>query len=265
MDVLWENSQLKASESVVYNERRNLFFVSNVNGGALDKNGKGFISALTLDGKISHLRWVEGLHAPKGLAVLGHHLYVVDIDQLLVINIDSGRIEKNYYVEDAVFLNDVAIAPQGDVYVSDMMTNTIYRLSSGKLDVWLHDEALDSPNGIIMQDENMIVASWGVVSDEISTNEAGHLKSISLESKEIKSLGSGQPIGHLDGVESNGKGQYYVTDWINGGLFEVNSDGEARKLLSLAQGSADLTVVLPKGLLLIPMMKDNKLLAYKIQ
>ena len=261
----WENNQLSAPESVVFDERTNLLFISNVNGAPNEKNGKGYISTMTLDGKISSLKWVEGMHAPKGLAIFGHRLYVADIDQLLVININNGRIEEKYFALQSQFLNDVAVDAVGNVYVSDMMTNTIYQLSSGELNIWLRDDALESPNGLLIQGEEMIVASWGVMTDGWNTDVPGHLKTISLVSKAIKSLGSSQPIGNLDGVESDGKGQFYVTDWLIGGLFIINSDGKAQKLLSLPQGSADLDVVLSKNLLLIPMMIDNKLLAYQIQ
>ena len=261
----WEYNQHKSPESVIYDKRSNLLFISNVNGGPTEKNGKGFISTLTLDGKVSHLKWVEGMDAPKGLAILGHYLYVADIDQLLVINIDNGHIEKRYNVEGAIFLNDVAIDLNGNIYVSDMVTNAIYRLSSNKLDLWLKDDALQSPNGITIQGDELILASWGTMTNGINTDVQGHLKTISLLSKTIKSLGNGEPIGNLDGVESNGKGQFYLTDWLNGGLFLTNTDGHTEKLLTLAQGSADLGIVTSKNLLLIPMMLDNKLLAYKIQ
>lgn len=265
LQLQWENNQLKDPESVVFDERSKLLFISNVNGGPTDKNGKGFISTMTLDGKMSRVKWVEGLHAPKGLAIFDRKLYVADIDQLLVINIENGHIEHKYYANNSVFLNDVAIDSIGNVYVSDMMANAIYRLSSGELNLWLQDDALQSPNGITIEGEEIIIASWGVMTDGINTDVPGHLKTISLASKMIKSLGNGQPIGNLDGVESDGKGQYYVTDWLSGGLFIVNADGQSKKLLALAQGSADLSVVASKNLLLIPMMIDNKLLAYKIQ
>lgn len=261
----WENNQLKGPESVVFDERSKLLFVSNVNGAPTDKNGKGFISTITLDGKMSHVKWVEGLHAPKGLAIFGRKLYVADIDQLLVINIENGRVENKYYAEGAKFLNDVAVDSIGNIYVSDMMTNAIYRLSAGAFNLWLQDDALERPNGITIQGEEIVLASWGVMTDGVNTAVPGHLKTISLASKTIKSLGNGQPIGNLDGVESDGKSRYYVTDWLNGGLFIVHADGKTKKLLTLARGSADLGVVLSENLLLIPMMIDNKLLAYKIQ
>lgn len=261
----WENNHLKGPESVVFDERSKLLFVSNVNGAPTDKNGKGFISTITLDGKMSHVKWVEGLHAPKGLAIFGRKLYVADIDQLLVINIENGRVENKYYAEGAKFLNDVAVDSIGNIYVSDMMTNAIYRLSAGAFNLWLQDDALERPNGITIQGEEIVLASWGVMTDGVNTAVPGHLKTISLASKTIKSLGNGQPIGNLDGVESDGKSRYYVTDWLNGGLFIVNADGKTKKLLTLARGSADLGVVLSENLLLIPMMIDNKLLAYKIQ
>jgi sugar lactone lactonase YvrE len=262
---LWEATQLQAPESVVYDKRTNLLFVSNINGAPNEKNGKGFISTLALDGSVLQLHWLDGLNAPKGLAMVDNILYVADIDQLLEIDINHGRIIKRHAAPQAKFLNDVVADNEGNVYVSDILTNTLYRLASGEFSVWLQSEALEYPNGLDIQGDELIVGSWGVMVDGFKTDVAGHLKTVSLRTKIIKSLGNGTPVGNLDGVEADGQGNFYVTDWFNGGLFNIDSQGNAEKLLTLAQGSADLEVVLSEKLVLIPMMLDNTLLAFKIK
>jgi sugar lactone lactonase YvrE len=265
LEPAWETKQLQAPESVIYDKRTNLLFVSNVNGAPNEKNGKGFISTLALDGSVVQLHWVDGLHAPKGLAIVGNILYVADIDQLLEVDINSGKVIKRHLAPQAQFLNDVAADNQGNVYVSDMLTNTLYKLAAGDFSVWLQSEALEYPNGLHIQGDELIVGSWGVMVDGFKTDVAGHLKAVSLRTKTIKSLGNGTSVGNLDGVEADGQGNFYVTDWFNGGLFKIDTQGNAEKLLTLAQGSADLDVVLSEKLLLIPMMLDNTLVAFKIK
>ena len=73
------------------------------------------------------------------------------------------------------------------------------------------------------------------------------------------------PLGNLDGVEGSAALGFYVTDWVNGGLFHINAEGKADKLLDFNQGSADLELIMKKNLLLIPLMRENKLLGYKIR
>ena len=263
LSLAWETDQFQGPESVVYDKRTGLLFVSNVNGEPTEKNGQGFISTVKLDGSIAQLKWVEGLNAPKGVTVVDHTLYVADIDQFLEIDIDTGQVIKRHQAPDAKFLNDVVADAQGNVYVSDMLTNTIYRLSEGKFTPWLQSDALEFPNGLFVQGDELIVGSWGVMTNGFDTEVPGHLKTVSLSNQAINTLGSGQPVGNLDGVEPDGQGNFYVTDWISGGLMLIDRQGSATQLLPLAKGSADHEVVEDSNLIIIPMMLDHKLLAYK--
>ena len=49
-----------------------MYFVANINGNSLAKDGNGFISRLTRDGKVESLKFIAGgrggvtLNAPKG-------------------------------------------------------------------------------------------------------------------------------------------------------------------------------------------------------
>jgi len=64
----WEtDTLLRTPESVLLDEGRNILYISNINGQPTDKDGNGFISKVTLDGKIENLKWVEGFDAPKVL------------------------------------------------------------------------------------------------------------------------------------------------------------------------------------------------------
>ncbi len=262
--VEWELENLDAPESVLYDNQHDVVFLSNVHGAPDDKDGKGYISVLSLTGEIKNKHWVSGLNAPKGLGRYKHLLYVADIDRLIQININNGRIERRYYSANAKFLNDVIVASNGDVYVSDMVTNTIYRLANDEFTIWLQSDELENPNGLYIEDNHIIVGSWGKMTDGFNTEVPGHLKSVSINDKQIKSLGNAEPVGNLDGVEADGSGNFYVTDWLNGGLFLISKTGEATKLLELPQGSADHDVILQKNLILIPKMLENKLTAYQI-
>jgi sugar lactone lactonase YvrE len=252
-------------ESVVYDSQRDLLFVSNVNGAPNEADGNGYISQLSVDGKLIEQHWLTGLNAPKGLAIVGDTLYVADINQLVIIDIKQKKISKRYLVSDAKFLNDVVADSTGNVYVSDMLTNTIHRLTQGKLEVWLHDDALEYPNGLLIEADKMIVASWGVMTDGFVTDIAGHLKTIDIASKKIQSLGDKTPVGNLDGLESDGEGNYFVTDWMIGKLLHIVPSGISKTLISLEPGSADLTVLTQQKLVIIPIMLSNNIVAYRIK
>ena len=265
LEKAWETpAELKGPESAIYDAQRNAIYISNVNGAPNEADGNGFISAISTDGSITNLEWITGLNAPKGLTISGDKLYASDINELIEIDLESGTIANRYKADDAQFLNDVTADANGNIYVSDMMTDTVYRLSDGKFEAWLHDDMLENPNGLHVEGDKLIVGSWGKMTDGFNTEVPGHLKTVSLEDGTIGSLGNGTPVGNIDGVEEDGKGSYYVTDWMAGKLFHVTPEGDAEALLDLGQGSADHEVIADQGLIVIPMMMDNKVIAYKI-
>src|SRR5690349_2445801 len=77
---LWEtDSVLRVPESVLYDAKNKVLYVANIDGKPDEKDGKGFISKVSPEGKITNLEWITGLHAPKGMGLSGNTLYVADV------------------------------------------------------------------------------------------------------------------------------------------------------------------------------------------
>ncbi len=264
LELVWETQGFNNPESVINDASSDVLFVSNINGSGIEKDGNGYISKILTDGTVLRKQWVIGLNAPKGLTIHEGILYVADIDTLVAIDIVSGTISNSYQVDDAKFLNDVAANKDGKIFVTDMVLNRIHCLCDDQFNIWLESPELENPNGLHPEGDHLILGSWGVMTEDFATEVPGHLKSISINDKSITSLG-GAPIGNLDGIESDGNNGYYVTDWITGKLYQINKSGDAKLLLELEQGMADHEVILEMNLILLPMMKNNKVLAYKIK
>jgi len=263
--LIWEAKGLAQPESVAYDPATNVLFVSNINGAVMQKDGNGFISRLKPDGTILEREWVRGLNAPTGLALRDRTLYVADVDELLEINAASGHINKRHKAKGAIFLNDVAIAEDGTVYASDTPMNTIWRLKDGTFEPWLTSDALNGPNGLMVQGDKLVVASFGRMPSQGQKQELAGLLTVSLEDQTIAPLGSGEAIGNLDGLTSLDDKVYLVTDWAAGALFSVDAKGNANRLIDLNQGSADLGPMPDQKGVLIPMMLDNTLAAYRLE
>lgn len=258
-------------ESVLYDEGRDQFYVSEANFGV--PSGGGKVALLDGAGKIVNADWVTGLNHPKGLGMTGDKLYVADVTEILEIDIPSGKVVETYPVEGAVFLNDVTVAPDGDVYVSDTITNQIIKVGpDGSLEVWLSDEQLENPNGLLVHNGALYVAAWGKVpgktGDDLGkAGPTGRLMKVSLEDKSITVLSKG-PVGNLDGLEADEDGNFYVSDWIAGKLFHMSGEGailktyDMAKLLgvSSAQGLADIDYISAKGEIWAPMMMQGSVL-----
>src|SRR5918997_6754990 len=262
---LWETpAQLKTPESVLYEPTENVLFASSIDGKPDEKDGQGFISKVSpVNGTIIELNWITGLNAPKGMAVNSDdssRLYVSDITDLVEIDIANGQITNRYNAPGIAFLNDVASDKQGNIYVSDTSSNSTYKLEINKtspLQIWLQTPELNSPNGLYVDNSTnkLVVASLG---DSLSL--------VDLENKTIIK-GAQVPGGSLDGIEGDtGENLYYVTDWAAGKVYAVNSDGtDYRTLIDLQkQGTADLEFIAGERMVIIPMMQDNKLIAYRV-
>ncbi|MFW1677074.1 SMP-30/gluconolactonase/LRE family protein [Pontibacter sp. JAM-7] len=252
-------------ESVAYDTTTNALYLSNIKGEFGAADGDGYIAKLSLAGEVLEAHWVTGLNAPKGMAVKGRQLFIADLTELVVIDLDQAKIVKRYKAADNSFLNDVAITSEGEVYLTDTATNRIYQLKDDVLEVWLETPLLESPNGLFADQGKLIVASWGVPTEGWSTKVPGHLLEISLDDRQVVSFGSDQPVGNLDGIWRYDARSFISTDWMAGKLYHIDDAGKVNTLLTLTQGSADMLYMQSSGLLLIPQMLDGQLRAYKIK
>jgi len=254
---VWETDRsLKVPESITYDAHREILYVSNINGSPLGKDGNGFISKVKLDGSIEKLEWVTGLNAPKGSAITKEKLYVTDIDELVVIDIETGSKISSYKKDDAIFLNDIAIDQAGNVYVSDFSkeNSAIYRLSNNKFKIWMKNDEIGRPNGLYVHDNELYVGN----------SEDGKIKAIDLKNETIRTVvivGSG-----IDGLKMDREGNFIVSDW-SGKTSYVSKNGEVTELLNTTGekiNSADLEFIIEKNLLIIPTFFDNRLVAYEL-
>jgi sugar lactone lactonase YvrE len=261
---VWQAKGLDAPESALPDAGAGVIYVSNVNGNPLDVDGNGYIAKLSLQGEILDQHWVTGLNAPKGLALHDGKLYAADIDRLVEIDTASGKVVATYDAPGAVFLNDATVDAGGRVFVSDMVKNQIWMLDGDRFELWLENPALENPNGLLAEPDRLVVAAWGKMKEDMSTDVPGHLKAVDYQTKAITDLGD-QPIGNLDGLEPDGQGGYLATDWVKGALLRIDASGKAEMLMDLNQGSADLHYLPGEQLAIIPMMVDNAVVAYKLE
>lgn len=245
-------------ESVYYHPGTERLYVSNMSGDSSKKDGKGWITVLETDGSVVEKKWVDGLNAPKGIRIHDGTLWVSDIDRILAYDLDSGDQVDEVTVEDAVFLNDVDVGPDGTVYVSDMRDNRIYSYKDGNLEVFAEGKQLESPNGVLVHDGRLYVGGWSA-----GENKGGHLYSFNLNGEDKQRITS-DPLGNLDGVERQNSGHFLVSDWVKGNLYRVSPGGQTQQILDLDKGTADIGYIHGEQTLLIPQNQKSKIIAYRI-
>ncbi len=247
----WATSRdFETPESVLYDESNDIIYVSNINGSANEKDGNGYISKLSTEGKIKKLKWVTGLDAPKGMGIFGNILYVADINQVVEIDIQRGKILTRHEAPGAVFLNDIAIRINGEVYASDSQTGEIFRLKNGELSRWLKNETIKTPNGLWAGEGKLLIGENSVYE-------------VDFETREVKVLV--KEGGGIDGLERDNQGRLIFSHWA-GRIFMV-SEGDPVKLWDSSAdhvNTADLDYAYKPGLLLVPTFSDNRVLAFHI-
>jgi hypothetical protein len=275
---LWTvSTDLAAPESAYFDARSNAVFVSNINGQILEKDGNGYISRLTPDGTVVNMKWATGLNAPKGMRSLAGTLWVTDIDEVVGIEIASGRITSRVKVDGAAFLNDLATGPDGTVYASDSQVYAIYAVKDGKSSVFVSGaELVETPNGLLVDGSRLILGTIGPATPGGRRGggggpraggppaPAGRLYAFDLKTKQ-RTVVTPQPIGGIDGIEPDGRGGYLVTDVVGSKLLHVTAAGVPRVVLTFTAGGADFGYVASRRLAIIPFLNGNSVSAWEIR
>ncbi|OYX22294.1 MAG: hypothetical protein B7Z06_11895 [Flavobacteriales bacterium 32-35-8] len=254
---LWETDTiLKTAEAVRYYPEKEMIFVSNIGGVPPNKkDGDGYISLLSKDGKIIKKDWVTGINAPKGLNFFNGKLFVGDIDTVVEINIETGEIEKTHIVTDAVFINDLDIDTNGDIYVTDSQDEKIFRIVNGESSLWLDAKGF-YPNGILVEENRILILS----------SSKGELIAIDKITKNKTVLASGVRGG--DGIVPIKEG--YLLSAFQGELFFADKsmiNTPAVKLLDTRANklnAADMSFIPKENILLVPTFYGNTVVAYKL-
>jgi hypothetical protein len=214
LEKLWETDTVIAvPESVLPDASRQFLFVSLIDGGGWDVDGKGGVGKLGLDGKGYSPDWITGMNAPKGLGRYGNRLYVADISEVVVMDIRKGVIEKKIPIEGANGLNDITVDAKGIVYVSDSKAGKVYRIEKDVPVLFM--DKLAGANGLKAHGGNLYVLANKSVLDI----DTGH------QIRTITTLPNGG-----DGVEEVGNGDLIVSEWV-GYIYYVYADGRKELLL----------------------------------
>lgn len=248
MELMWKAGGFSSPEGVAFQD--DVLFVSNVAGEGSGKDGDGWISRLSLTGEVLEEKWVDGLDAPKGMAVRGDKLFVSDIDVYHIIDIPRAEIEKTHPVDGAGFLNDITVW-QGDVYVSDSGTATIFQLDENGYKRWLSDERLAGVNGLTPLGDRLLIATMRSGS-LFETHGDGDLTEIA------KGMENADGIGVLD------NGGYVVSSWP-GHIWHVSKTGKTTEILNTTDKPIyqnDLTRV--EDLIIVPNWQPGTVSAWRI-
>lgn len=251
---LWEtDTTLKVPESVLFDGKNNVLYVTNIDGQPWERDGKGSIGKVGLDGKIIAVDWVSGLQAPKGMGLHKNKLYVADLTELVVIDITTGTVIERITVEGAGGLNDVSADENGTVYVTDSRARRVYEVKDSKASLLFDSSKLKGPNGILKHKGSLYVL------------DAGSMHRMEKDGSLTK-LAEGME-GGTDGIENVSGGDFLVSTW-GGVVYYVNADGTKQVLLDGRPqkiNSADIGYDAAKRIVYVPTFWRNTVVAYELK
>lgn len=252
-------------ESVLHDPAADVYLVSNINGGPLAKDDNGFISRLSPAGEMLALRWIDGatdrvtLNAPKGMALLGDTLFVADIDAVRLFHRESGEPLGERAVPGATFLNDLAVGPDGTLYVTDSGlragaegfedsgTDALYRFVGGEPVPVVSGPALGRPNGIVVTPEGVTVVTFGSGAVYRVDPATGARTDLPIPEQ-----------GQLDGVVRLGDGALLISSWRAGALYRLGTDGVYAVVVDSVPAPADIGYDATRGHVLVPLFTENR-------
>jgi hypothetical protein len=257
-------------ESVLYDPAADVYLVSNINGSPLDQDGNGFISRVTPEGEIAALKWIDGeaegvtLSAPKGMALLDGVLYVSDIDCIRGFDRETGAPAAEICVEGATFLNDIAVGPNGELFVSDTGMRAgpdgfepsgsaaIHRMSpDGRQAPIVVGDQLGVPNGLAVGPRGLFMVSFG----------SGQIFQVGVDGSLTPVTGESER--QLDGIEFLPDGSFLFSSWGDQGVFLVGADGVQTQVASV-EAPADIGYDATRNRVLIPLFMGDEILIVEL-
>jgi sugar lactone lactonase YvrE len=248
-------------ESVLYDAEQDVYFVSNINGDPLAADGNGYISRINAADRTVNARWIDGtagvtLNGPKGMAIVGDDLWVADINVVRRFNRKTGEPSPETPIPNSYFLNDVAAAADGTLYVSDSGFQAgpdgfvptdmaaVYRIRNGVVEKIASGPALNQPNGLAIDGGAIWVITFG--GSELYQIVDGNKTAVQT-----------LPQGSLDGLVRLDDGTFLISSWGANGIYRGPAAGPFELALEGANAPADIGFDSRRNLVLIPHLTEN--------
>jgi hypothetical protein len=273
----FDRLSFSAPTAALYDEQRDVYWVSNSNGEGSDDNG--FISRLDPAGRVVTMNFIDGsrndvtLHSPTGIALKGNHLLVADISALCEFDADTGKPIGKVEIPGARRLHDVAVAPDGNVYVSDLGAeldvagsdvgthDAVYRVSpQGVLSTLSRRRPLRGPSALVADTSGLWLVNVG--------GELVHLLAGGVTTSAAPEGNGGQSyplgLGALRGLTGVPDGTFLVSGWRGDKVWRGTPGGSFESVIDGLEAPADLGYDTRRQRLLIPLFDGHALAVFDL-
>jgi sugar lactone lactonase YvrE len=242
------------TESCSYDPVRDLYIAPSLGNRGPDFANDGYVSLINPDGTVHTLKWIGAtrdgltLNDPLGSDVANGRFYVVDQNVVRWFDLASGAPIGSAEVPDATGFNDLAVAADGTVYMSQTgaadgtVTPRIYRLNADGSSSIFVDNLMSRPNGVAFDPQGNIVVVTIETADVLTYSSTGEL----LRTEQTLDPGN-------DGLVILPDGTKYVSSVRQGTVARIRPGGAPELVASGIPSAASMCYDPTRQRLVIPM------------
>lgn len=247
-------------ESITSDGKR--YFVSNQGQDVFSKDGDGFISEISEDGKLIELKFLPQkgvLNAPKGLTVANNILYVADIERIVGFDINTRKTVFEITIPQATVLNDICKLENGFIAVTETVSGNIYKINT-KNKFFETIGNIPTANGINYNEntKQLVVCTNGKNYGDGSV----YIKTGNGDFKELPNIAK----GFFDGIEWIDDNHLLISDWVTfpvkdfGKLWIYNLAEQTSQAYFTGESVADIYYNPATQKIYMPQMFHNKVI-----
>jgi hypothetical protein len=240
------------TESCSYDAARDLYVAPSVGNRGQDD---GYVSLINPDGTVHTPKWIgvnrDGLtlNDPLGSDIENGMLYLADRNVVRWFDMTTGAPRGSAVVEDAISFNDLEVAGDGTVYMSQTgaadgsVPERVYRLApDGTSSIFVDGAPLSRPNGVAFDtDGNIVVVNIGS-RDVLTFDPSGEL---------IRTEQSNDAVN--DGIVILDDGTKYVSSVGIGTITRIRPGGQPEVVATGIPSAASICYDSRRDRIIVPM------------